>query len=720
MKKNYLSIVITLLLMISLTSSMFTSCKEDIDDSAFAIKTNPTIADMLDEREDLSYIKSIFERVRLSNASNASSIYAALSARGHYTVFAPTNDAIAAYCQNTAGVSTPDELPYEIAQMIAYSCVIDNEDAKAYETAEFPTDGSTFMKSNLYDRLLSCEENEDGTYIINGTSTLVKRDYDHEAINGFMHIISTAIAPSSKSVTELIADAENMHIMSQLIDITGMAERISADRDLDYENDPNRPEARYWTSVAYRSGNNNWVIPSKRYLGFTAFIETDDVFNKEWGIDYPELDANGNVTNWATIQAQLYAKAKEAYPEATSEDFTCMDNALNRFVAYHFLTGRMAYNRFVHHYNEHNYKFGTDALNPQTSQLTVDCWDYYTTIPLYKNAATGEDVRGLIKILQVPDGHHDIYLNRISKYNNGLRADYKEISTLPYQPGINVRISALNGANDNNAANGFYYPIDGILVYNKATREALGSERMRIDLTTMLPEIISNNFRGLTYQGFERGYFDNIINETENTEIYYLQCGWNGVGYWHDYQGDEFLFSGVYDFILRLPPMPIDGQYEIRMGAANNTLRGMVQIYFGDSPDNCVPVGLPFDLRQHAGYNSSTKTSSNPNIPFILDEDLDWDEDLILENDKDLRIHGYMKAPNYFWDAQYRSQCRHQGGEALPALRKILTTQTLEANKTYYLRFKSTLKKTDSQFFVDYFEFVPKSVYDGVEAEDVW
>ena len=423
------------------------------------------------------------------------------------------------------------------------------------------------MKSNLFDRLLSCEETQGGLYIINGTSSLIAGDYDHEAINGFMHVISTAIAPSSKSVADLIADADNMHIMAQLINVTGMASRISADRDLDYENNPNLPETRYWSSVAYRSGNNNWVIPRKRYLGITAFVETDEVFNKEWGIDMPELDANGNVTNWESIQSQLLAKAQAAYPEATSSDLTSMDNALNRFVAYHFLTGRIAYNRFVHHYNEHNYRFGTDALNPQTSQLTVDCWDYFTTVALYKNTETGEDVRGLIKVLQVPDGEHDIYLNRVSKYNNGLRADYKEVSTLPYQPGINVRINALNGSNDNNAANGFYYPIDGILVYDKATREALGSERIRIDITTMLPEIISNNFRGLTYQAFERGYFENIINETENTEIYYLQCGWNGVGYWHDYQGDEFLFSGVFDFMLRLPPIPIDGQYEIRMGA---------------------------------------------------------------------------------------------------------------------------------------------------------
>lgn len=722
MKKRNLLLVSCLLMMV--VGGVFTSCKEDIDDSAFAIKEDPTLADMLHEREDLSYITSLFERVRLSNAENASSLMAALSARGNYTVFAPTNDAVAAYCQNVAGVSGPDDLSYEQAQLLAYSCVIDNENAKAYETAEFPTDGGTFLKSNLYDRLLTSEEIDGGSYIINGTSELVKGDIDHEAINGYMHVISTVIAPSSKSVAELIASADNLHIMSQLLKVTGVDKLINDDRDIDYENNPARPESRYWSSVAFGNGKgNNWDIPTKRYLGYTGFVETDDVFSNEWDISEPVLDEDGSIVNWDAIQEELLAKAKAAYPECTDVDLTSPNNPLHRFVAYHFIKGRVAYNRFVHHYNEHNYKFGSDALNPQTTNLSVDCWDYYTTIRIGEftdGQGQVHETRGLIKVLQVPDGDHDIYLNRISTYNNGLQDNYKEVSTRPYQPGINVRVNPLNGSNDNNASNGFYYPIDGILVYDYATREALGSERMRIDLTTMVPELISNNFRGMKYQAFEHGYFENILNETENTEIYYLQCGWNGVGYWHDFQGDEFLFSGVFDFVLRLPPVPKDGEYEIRMGCANNSLRGMAQLYFGDSPDNCVPVGLPFDLRQSTSYNTNLKMSENPDIPYIRDEDLDWDEERILENDKDLRIHGYMKAPNYFWDSLFSSQCRHQGSDALPCLRKIVTTTDLKANKTYYIRFKSSLKKTDSQFFVDYFEFVPKSVYDGVEAEDTW
>ena len=60
----------------------------------------------------------------------------------------------------------------------------------------------------------------------------------------------------------------------------------------------------------------------------------------------------------------------------------------------------------------------------------------------------------------------------------------------------------------------------------------------------------------------------------------YLQAG----GAWRDYQADEVMVAGLYDFVLKLPPVPVDGTYEIRMGASHNTLRGMAQIYFGSDP----------------------------------------------------------------------------------------------------------------------------------------
>ena len=126
----------------------------------------------------------------------------------------------------------------------------------------------------------------------------------------------------------------------------------------------------------------------------------------------------------------------------------------------------------------------------------------------------------------------------------------------------------------------------------------------------------------------------------------------------------------------------------------------MAQIYFGSDPLRLVPAGLPYDMRQSVGTAA---------IPWVADGD---DAAVNAENDKNMRNQGYMKAPNYF--------CITNGKGDPAALRRIVTVSEMSSDKTYYLRFKSALKKLDSQLFLDYFEIVPTSVFNGVKAEDIW
>ena len=149
------------------------------------------------------------------------------------------------------------------------------------------------------------------------------------------------------------------------------------------------------------------------------------------------------------------------------------------------------------------------------------------------------------------------------------------------------------------------------------------------------------------------------------------------------------------------------------MGCANSPKRGMAQIYFGEDPDNLPPAGLPIDMRQ--------STDNNPNIPWVEDT---GDEVTDRENDRNMRNQGYMKGPKYYMvcnglGSQGGTPLRDTHGAAA-SLRRILTTQRLEADKTYYLRFKSALDQRDAQFFLDYFELVNSSVYNGTEPEDIW
>lgn len=51
-----------------------------------------------------------------------------------------------------------------------------------------------------------------------------------------------------------------------------------------------------------------------------------------------------------------------------------------------------------------------------------------------------------------------------------------------------------NGNNSNNALNGFYYPIDRIIVYDSHVRDYVLNDRLRFDLTDYMIESGANGF----------------------------------------------------------------------------------------------------------------------------------------------------------------------------------------------------------------------------------
>lgn len=689
-------------LLLSLVLSL-TACTESIDEGNFTVKTEQTIAEYLaDQPEQFSDIKSVFDRVRLGRSEQASTLSNVLSARGNYTLFAPDNTAMRNYLRGL-GVSSVDELTYEQAELIAKSCLLDNGEAQAYEEADFPSPG-TFPIANLNDRILSCAQDTsdvgDMSYVINGGSKVTKTNI--ELTNGMVHVVDSVIAPSADNVYEMIAAADNMKVFAHLLLQTTWADSLAVEYiDQSYENEEREPNLKlpYGTQKGLE-----YEIPQHRYVGFTAFVETDDVYAREWGINL-QKDAEGNVTNWNEVMATLKQKCETAYGTAASGDLKHPDNAINRFVAYHLLEGRVAYNRFVGHYNEFGYQL-PDRANPQIKDCPINTWNYYATLGKY---------RGLIKVTQVGNKSLDpntnaldqpIFVNRKSVYANGPDDDYKEL----YAETRGAEVSALNGNFDNNALNGFYFPIDRILLYDDATRTQLASERIRIDATTLLPEMYTNNMVRNSMSTYEAGYFRNIPDMSESTLMTYLSgthdklSGGHG---WRDYQGDEFLFLGMYDFTLRLLPFPKDGTYELRMGLSNNPRRGMAQIYFGNNPKRLLPTGLPIDMRQSGGTVA---------IPWVAD--IKGDNVTNAENDKNMRNQGYMKGPKYVcWtNNQPQNHVRDSSG----SLRLIVTTSDMKSDSDYYLRFKSALKKADGEFFIDYFEYVPTSVYNGTESEDIW
>ena len=671
---------------------MFSGCKETIDDSNFAIKTEMTAADFIDADDRFTMMRTLLKRVRMGDVEGASSLYSVLSARGNYTLFLPTDDAVTRFMAEN-GVASLEEMTDEQANLIAKSCIIDNQSEDAYESADFPSSGS-FSLPNLNNRLLSCMLNESAEYVINGASKVVEAD--NEVSNGFIHVVDVAVAPSSMTLDRLIAAADNMKVFAYLMEKTTWCDSLWENLDLSYE-DPDRP-------LVYKLNNvDPFTYAQHRYVGYTALVETDDVYERRLGLQV-ETDGEGRLTNGEAFLGKVTELAREAYGTAMPDDLSHPDNAVNRFVAYHIIDGKMAYNRLVCHVNEYNYKFGGDVKNPQTTNMPTNVWDYYSTMGKY---------RPVVKITQVGDAgfehdmEHRIYANRISVYANGPEDDYREIGVAEGFGGI--LISPENGANDNNGLNGYYFPINDILIFSDALRTKLSQERIRMDMVTMLPELLTNNVRGTVYTRFENGYFKNITRESPDTKLLYLYPQY--AAGWFNYQGDEIMVSGVYDFTMRLPRVPKDGVYEVRMGVSHNPLRGMCQIYFGSDPDRLEPAGLPYDMRQPV-------LSTNPALPWEADGE-DWTVNR--ENDKNLRNQGYMKASQYVTRVNGQGDIPVRGcNGSNGVVRRIITVADMKADRDYYLRFKSALKKNDSQFDGDYIEYASTAVYNGPTAEDIW
>lgn len=718
----------SLLLCPMLSPVMFTSCKENIDDSAYKISEKKQIMELLEaDTATYSGIIKIFNEVKFGLSDNASQVTSVLSARGNYTVFAPTNEAIRTFLKER-GKNSIDQLTALEKRMVAYNCIIDNGSSAAYELADFSSTGGTFNNSTLDDRRLTSEQKSDGNYYINSVAKVVKTNV--EASNGMLHTVSKVIFPSTESIPEIIQAAPNMRIMGKLLEVTGWADSLATQTEAEdqYIRDN---AARIGTKEHSTAIGADFPYMDKRRVRYTAFVETDDVLHNEWGIPTPVMGGtdNAEITNWNEILNAIQQKCASALNNSSNPtDYKNPDNALNQFMAYHFLKGGMPLSGMLNHFNEYNYDYGKDFKTPQTSNLPVNLWDYYTTMGKY---------RALVKITQVAnttgadmatDGGK-YFINRISTYDNSFMGDYHEISHRSNEVanGLNVNIieknqvTLENGVDSvftNNAMNGYYYPIDHILINTDATQTALGSERIRMDVVTMLPEALSNDLReGNQYKYFPRGYFENISNEGDGTQLFYLTSRQDGGNKWQDVQGDEFIATGTYNFVLKLPPVPKSGIYELRIGTSNNRYRSMVQIYMDDKPLPSTPMSLPIDQREDAGKDW-------PAGIWVQDEKLNYDETLCREVDRSLRNMGYLKGPKFYCvnQTQGKTTIRDHmaGGGYGQCLRYIIAAQYFDKNKTYYIRFKNAIDGSNTQFFLDYLEFCPSSVYNSVEGEDVW
>ena len=408
----------------------------------------------------------------------------------------------------------------------------------------------------------------DGTYSPTPVSDVVKITFEADKY------FETFLLPGA------IAEDNNLKLFNQALQLTGLADSLKAVCYPDYT--PTFDSKKYyyrshtWSEVAW--------FNQIRLKMFSVFAETDAVY------------AAAGIT---TID-QLKAYAKQVYDEYYPEDAAVSDptdrrNSLNRFVAYHILPQGTGY------YNLTCYDGYKMELCVDRTLTDIASW-YPTMMP-----------HAALKCSYPAAGTETgMYLNR-----RGLKGG-------PDKYGVQVRGAKIlpqeNGAFDYEARNGYYYYIDGILAYDKQTREqVLGGERWRVDFKHLSPDFMHNaqellgnylndddnnhaddsdtprNGRNIAYQ------WDALQNITGSGTVPLIHRRAHA-NFW-SWQGDEVnLFGDDFDFTIKLPQLPA-GEWEVRLGYCGGIgSRADVRIWLNDQQvvDSLIMAysyyadGLPF------------------------------------------------------------------------------------------------------------------------------
>ena len=606
-----------------------------------------------------------------------------MKAYGTYTCFAPTNDAVERFLfeQDSiyrasllpgakkviwTGVTSPrlEDLTDSMCTVIAQTHLL----TKTYLTTEM--EGDVVPTMNLNDRYLTMSYGTDSLnhslLFINGAEVISS---DQEVENGVVHTLSSVMNPSSNTVPSQIENTPFLTIFSEALEKTGLTDKMQAYKDYDYKDGDKKTLTIYNVSGC--------PYPATRYFGFTAFCEPDEVFNN-YGIY--------NIDD-------LYKQCKIWYPNATDEDFTSPNNALNKFIAYHLLDRKLPYSRLVC-YNISVVRGGSTIFKSESNLLTRgDRYDYFETL------------QGTIMKVCMPRSNStygsDILLNYTKDVTNP--ANKYDVHAGNHDARVNVRV--LNPSEvaadkeryrdyNQEALNGSILLIDNFLVYDENVMSGFVlNEIIRLDFSSLVPEYTNNNIRWSSGENIQfaasgdyefyipDGYSDRLKYNTEETRLYYLSPHTS----WANYQGDECMCLGAFDFAYRLPHLPA-GTYELRMGYSANSNRGIIQFYVDDEV-----TGIPTDLR---------KSMEIPAVGWVADSRT---EDNGVANDKEMKNRGWLKGPTTFYYGgstiarNYNCDCR-----------RVITTKYLTEGD-HWLRFKNVNDQDDGldQFMHDYLEIVP-------------
>ena len=232
-----------------------------------------------------------------------------------------------------------------------------------------------------------------------------------------------------------------------------------------------------------------------------------------------------------------------------------------------------------------------------------------------------------------------------------------------------------------------------------------------MDFATLFPEMITN---GIRLNGDPTHGHDEAERYGKN---YYFPEGYlkgvkvNGYllyrrphNHYRCFQGDELNLQGDYDVTFKLPPVPSEGDYQIRLGYAPSETRGIGQVYFDNKPQ-----GIPIDM---------TESLTDLGVPLADNYNTLTKDEKAAER-KTLKNLNYFRGPMGAYMLQGGAHAYL--GLQTNSVRRIVCTVHIKPGEDHYLRFRNVSDNGSSELMLDFLEIVPRSVYgvtDEGEPED--
>lgn len=657
----------TLWAIATVAGSLWTGgCSDEPDAENYYTFKGEMMGQYLTSRPQFSQYAAIVERAGLMKL---------LSAYGTYTCFAPTNDAIDTYLKGR-GLTSIDQLTKEDCDTIARTHLVNN----VFSTANMG-DG-VLATANMNRRYIEISHGLDldsnMVVYLNEDAHILYELQDDSVDNGIMQPVNKVLESSNRMIVDLMKLNPEISLFMEALKATGLADSLYLYRDETW--DP-MPYPRWYYSSDINS--ESATVPEEMLYGFTVFVEPDEVYAK-LGIEGLE-----------DLYNEACRRYDPVYPEDVNQPWHEFDqltdrrNPLNRFVSYHILGCNVISKEKLTPYNVLNSN-GLVDIGIETTVNNPEDW-YVTLLN-----QTMINVQKLTVGKYLGAGKRNAhYVNR--RYDSQFQHEGAMVSKV-----TDYKSSALNG---------IYFYVDDIVAFDEKTQLEVQNKRIRMDFATLFPELITN---GIRLNGDPTRGHDEAERYGKN---YYFPEGYlkgvkvNGYllyrrphNHYRCFQGDEMNLQGEYDVTFRLPPVPSEGEYQIRLGYAPSDTRGIGQVYFDNQPQ-----GIPIDM---------TETLSDLGVPLANNYNLLTKDEKAAER-KTLKNLNYYRGPMGAYMLQ--SGAHAFLGLYANSVRRILCTVHIKPGEEHFLRFRNVSNNGSSELMLDFLELVPRSVYgvtDEGEPED--